>query len=426
MRNLTLTQKLVFIFITSFVFLFLGLYTKPYWENIFTGNVKFNPLSANEILNLIEKEDDEKRVFLKERGINENEEGLTYFSNDLIGISSGIFDFVGVNSDSTYALLFGKVPYKNAIVKQISISYSDKNLHNTYINQLKKTGFVFKQNPKSNYWEASTAQMNNKSGNYFLYTLKFGKYYILTILKKELDTILEISSVNENSKIENDLAHSQSIDENDEYETINFYSEKGELVVLKVFDNKLLVEFPSLDFSQSIKIDMPASELEGIGVYSGKVKFNGEDCKLIVQFLEDDRCSISSSCFNLDKGLCSKQKPNREFENPFVNKGSKTNNGYGNDESLGKGDKVNSKRIRINELNTDLINTDVDCMIYLKITINESGDVISASYIPSKSTTNDIRIINQVISLVKKEVRYSKSVGSGIEVVFMNVRLKAK
>jgi hypothetical protein len=62
--------------------------------------------------------------------------------------------------------------------------------------------------------------------------------------------------------------------------------------------------------------------------------------------------------------------------------------------------------------------------VHLKLTVNEDGQVISASS-TSKTTTTDQRIINQVISAVKSQVKYNKDPGAGLVSMFLTVKVNA-
>jgi hypothetical protein len=56
--------------------------------------------------------------------------------------------------------------------------------------------------------------------------------------------------------------------------------------------------------------------------------------------------------------------------------------------------------------------------------VNEDGQVISATS-TSKTTTTDQRIINQVISAVKSQVKYNKDPGAGLVSMFLTVKVNA-
>lgn len=130
-----------------------------------------------------------------------------------------------------------------------------------------------------------------------------------------------------------------------------------------------------------------------------------------------------------------KETPHKK-NNPFGSGGNNTNGGFGNDigsggqfgndAGSGSGSGGNgSGRVRLNDPNIDHIETNVNSMVSLKLTVNENGEVVTASS-TSKTTTTEQRIISQVISAVKQQVRYNKSFGSGLQVVYLTVKLTAK
>jgi hypothetical protein len=110
-------------------------------------------------------------------------------------------------------------------------------------------------------------------------------------------------------------------------------------------------------------------------------------------------------------------------------KGGGKGGGFGSDEGNkgtghgGKGD--GSGRIRLNDPKVDHIETDIDLVINLKLTISSNGEVIAATNIASKTTTTDQRIINQVISAVKNQVRYNKDSDAGLVSAYLTVKVNA-
>lgn len=84
-------------------------------------------------------------------------------------------------------------------------------------------------------------------------------------------------------------------------------------------------------------------------------------------------------------------------------------------------------RKRLNNVNVDHIQNERAVTIELKLTINASGEVISAANIASKTTTTDQRIINQVIAAVKSQVKYNKDPNAGLEeFVYLTVKVNAQ
>lgn len=122
--------------------------------------------------------------------------------------------------------------------------------------------------------------------------------------------------------------------------------------------------------------------------------------------------------------------------NPFSDggsgggKGGGTGGKFGDDAGTGGegpgGNGNGNGRVRQNNVSLDHIETNVDVTIYLKLTINENGDVVSAKSITSKTTTTDQRIINQVIAAVKSQVKYNKDPGSGLVSVYYTALINAQ
>lgn len=82
-------------------------------------------------------------------------------------------------------------------------------------------------------------------------------------------------------------------------------------------------------------------------------------------------------------------------------------------------------RVRYGNPNSDNIYSDENHSISLKLTVNAEGEIVSGKS-TSKTTTTDQRIINQVITNVKSQVKYSKKPGAGLEFVFLTVKVNAK
>lgn len=124
-----------------------------------------------------------------------------------------------------------------------------------------------------------------------------------------------------------------------------------------------------------------------------------------------------------------------QSNNPFGTGGNNGKQGsgnspFGNDTGTGGdgpgGPGGGEGRTRLNDPETGHIIPDKDAVVHLKVTINANGDIISVVNNPSKTTTTDQRIINQVIAAVKKDVRYSKSPGSPNAIQFITVKLYAQ
>lgn len=123
--------------------------------------------------------------------------------------------------------------------------------------------------------------------------------------------------------------------------------------------------------------------------------------------------------------------------NPFGNGGNNTSGSgagtgpFGDDVGQG-GNGPNGPgsgsggRVRLNDPNTSGIIPDHDATINLKVTINADGKILAVSNIPSQTTTTDQTIINQVISRVKRDVKYSKAPGTANTTQYITVKLYAQ
>ncbi len=110
-----------------------------------------------------------------------------------------------------------------------------------------------------------------------------------------------------------------------------------------------------------------------------------------------------------------------EFGNDRENGGE----GTGGDGGGNGSGAVGAGRTRLNNLNTDNIQSSENATIYLILTINAEGKVVSAKSISSKTTTTDTRLINQFISAVKDQIKYNKDPGAGLVSVYFSAKLIA-
>ena len=159
--------------------------------------------------------------------------------------------------------------------------------------------------------------------------------------------------------------------------------------------------------------------------------------KFVTQSVSDTKLfSGKSNNQNADNSLNTSSSTQRST-NPFGDggdgggKGGGSGSGFGSDSGTGNGQGGSGSgdgtgRKRLNNPSVDHIETDVDVTINLKLTVNANGEVISANNLASKTTTTDQRIINQVISAVKNQVRYNKDPDAGLVSVFLTVRVNAK
>lgn len=99
-------------------------------------------------------------------------------------------------------------------------------------------------------------------------------------------------------------------------------------------------------------------------------------------------------------------------------------NGDGDGEGNGIGD--GKTRVRLNNVDLPQYDVDFDSQIRMKLTVNANGDVIAATPIKSGTTCTDQRIINQVVTEVKRQVRYKKEPGAGLVYTYYTVEIDAR
>ncbi len=99
--------------------------------------------------------------------------------------------------------------------------------------------------------------------------------------------------------------------------------------------------------------------------------------------------------------------------------------GPDNGNNDGKGNSDPKTRIRQNDPNVDNIEVKRVIRVNLQMTIDENGQIVTARS-TSKTTTTDQRIINRVISEVKRQVRYNKDPDTSPVTVYLTVELEPK
>lgn len=166
-------------------------------------------------------------------------------------------------------------------------------------------------------------------------------------------------------------------------------------------------------------------------------KFTPQTEKIINDPNSESKETISkgnSNHSNAEHSETNEASTTKVAPNPFGSGGSGGGNqggngkGFGKDngDGTGKGNGEGVKaRIRLNDPNTDGIESDQNAKICIKLTINAEGDIIKAENIVAKTTTTNQSIINQVLSNVKSQVKYNKKEGAAPEVVFLTVNLSA-
>lgn len=216
-------------------------------------------------------------------------------------------------------------------------------------------------------------------------------------------------------------------------DTITYTNEASKKVKMVIMGDSLWLQNNESKKSVMTYLDYEALEVEGLALYVGKHKAKGNEFDVTVQFLDDSVCTIDSEISEFNFGLSKEEVKQKHKNNPFGSGGDGTNGGFGTgngkENGINEGSGIGSgktERKRLNDPNIDQIQTVENVVVHLKLTVNENGEVVSASNVISKTTTSDQRIISQVISAVKQQVKYQKSIGSSLQTVYLTVRLNAK
>ena len=131
-----------------------------------------------------------------------------------------------------------------------------------------------------------------------------------------------------------------------------------------------------------------------------------------------------------DKGKKGKGKEKGGGDNLFNGKG-----GSGSGDEFGGGDKGDpgddpgkglKPRILLVKPKTSKIYNDRLVEIHLKVKINPAGRVISATNIPSQTTTRDQSLINRVIDATKNTARYDVRPNAPTQGAYITIKIEAR
>ena len=187
--------------------------------------------------------------------------------------------------------------------------------------------------------------------------------------------------------------------------------------------------FKSDEVIQALSIPEKYLELKTDGGLSGggtatndKLDTPKEQVQQLITGNNNINVKVNSGNSNKTNGNNTQNGPSTSHvgNNPFGSGG----NGEGNGEGNGVGDGKN--RVRLNDPKLPEYAIDFDSKINLKLTINANGDVVNASYIRSIGTTIDLKIINEVIREVIKQVHYKKDKDAGLAFTYLTVSLHAR
>lgn len=159
--------------------------------------------------------------------------------------------------------------------------------------------------------------------------------------------------------------------------------------------------------------------------------------------LREELETTTDSLNRVNSLLTAKQPKKKEGKTnvtaPQSSKASKTemnpfgSGGYGNGAGMSYGSNGSGSangsgtggRTRLTHVSIDHLENEQDATIYFKLTIDENGDVLSAS-VTSKTTTTNQQLINQVKEAIIKQVKYSKSPGSEPIYMYYTVKIDGK
>lgn len=125
-----------------------------------------------------------------------------------------------------------------------------------------------------------------------------------------------------------------------------------------------------------------------------------------------------------------------EAANPFSGSGSGgsgtsgSGGGFGSDDGPGSGSGeagtgAAGDRVRISNIHSKpQTPNDEFCRIALKLTVDSQGKVLRADVIRSNTTATNQRLIDEMIQLAKKEVRYKEKPGARNEVTYYTVSVE--
>ncbi len=203
--------------------------------------------------------------------------------------------------------------------------------------------------------------------------------------------------------------------------------------------------FKSDEVIQALSIPEKYLELKTDGGLSGggtatndKLDTPKEQVQQLITGNNNINVKVNSGNSNKTNGNNTQNGPSTSHvgNNPFGSGGNGGGNGSGNGpfggngggEGNGEGNGVGDgkNRVRLNDPKLPEYAIDFDSKINLKLTINANGDVVNASYIRSIGTTIDLKIINEVIREVIKQVHYKKDKDAGLAFTYLTVSLHAR
>jgi len=118
--------------------------------------------------------------------------------------------------------------------------------------------------------------------------------------------------------------------------------------------------------------------------------------------------AITNTSTPTENASAAKYTGNNPFGTGGIN-GENYRNTIGNDQSEHIPSGEHMKRYLVEKPNTGNLQSDENCTIVLSVLVDPNGAIIGTpAFIKNNSTTNDITLINQVISIVKNQSQFNK------------------
>lgn len=151
---------------------------------------------------------------------------------------------------------------------------------------------------------------------------------------------------------------------------------------------------------------------------------------------EESPVTVQTGTGVTDSDASTTSETPQESPNPFSGAGSGgagtagQGTGFGPDSGPGSGSGqagsgAAGERIRLTNLNSNpkTPNSTI-CKIALKLTVDERGVVVGANVVRAETTTTNQALIDEVINLVKKEVRYKEKPGARHEIAYYTITVQ--
>lgn len=188
---------------------------------------------------------------------------------------------------------------------------------------------------------------------------------------------------------------------------LEYISEDSVAVLLTPMNDSLKIEYPTYGSVAILYIDKYAMKEAGAALYSGTCG----NLDISVQFLDENECSVISELEELSLGICKLKEKTTSMETDF---------------SLEKVSGARYVREMIQKPNTDRILANENCVIVLRARIDQEGNVVGFPTTDHpQTTTNDSKLIAEVIDIVRKETKYRKAPGRAMESMTIRVKLTA-